>query len=335
MSKRFVPFTLSALAFALSVVGAALLALSVPAAAQQPKKVHRIGYLTIRSGAAEKVRLSAFLQELESLGYAEGKNLVIEFRRTPVGQRDKLPELAAELVRLKVDVIVASSGDVARVAKETTAMIPIVFTVSADPVGEGIVQSLARPGRNVTGLSDLHGDMLGKRLELLKEVVPSASRIAFLWNSTSSSGPLQLKELQAAAPAFGVTIISLPVTGRDDIDRAFAQMRKERPGGLVIHGNTLLGSEVVDRVVKSRVPHIFTTSGNVDAGALMSYGANHLDLWRRAAILVDKILKGAKPADLPVEQPTKFELVINLKTAKQIGLTIPQWVLMRADRVIR
>jgi putative ABC transport system substrate-binding protein len=323
------------LPFALCSVGAILFALCCHAEAQQAAKVYRIGYLTMRSGAAEKVRMSAFLQELESLGYIEGQNLVIEFRRGPVGQRDKLPKLAAELVRLKMDVIVASSGDVARVARETTATIPIVFTVSADPVGEGLVQSLAHPGRNVTGLSDLHGDMLGKRLELLKEVVPSASRIAFLWNLRSSSGPLQLKELQAAAPAFGVTVISLPVTGRDDIDRAFVQMGKERPGGLVIHGNPLLGSEVVDRVIKSRVPHIFTTSGNVDAGALMSYGANHHDLWRRAAILADKILKGTKPADLPVEQPTKFELVINLKAAKQIGLIIPPNVLARADRVVR
>jgi putative ABC transport system substrate-binding protein len=269
------------------------------------------------------------------LGYTEGNNIVIESRRAPVEQLDKLRELAAELVGLNVDVIVASSADVAKVAKEITATIPIVFTVSADPVGEGLVQSLARPGRNVTGLSDLHGDMLGKRLELLKEVVPPASRIAFLWNSNSSSGPLQLKELQAAAPALRVVLLSLPVTRRDDIDRAFAHMKKERSGGLVVHGNPLFGIGIVERVVKSGMPHIFTTSPNVDAGALMSYGANPLDLWRRAAILVDKILKGAKPTDLPVEQPTKFEFVINLKTAKQIGLTIPPNVLARADRVIK
>jgi putative tryptophan/tyrosine transport system substrate-binding protein len=312
-----------------------LLAPCLSVQAQQVKKVHRIGYLTMRAGVEEKVRISAFLQELRSLGYTEGNNLVIESRRAPVGQLDRLRELAIELLGLNVDVIVASSADVAKVAKEITATIPIVFTVSADPVGEGLVQSLAHPGRNVTGLSDLHGDMLGKRLELLKEVVPSVSRIAFLWNLNSSSGPLQLKELQAAAPALRVVLLSLPVTRRDDIDRAFAQMKKERSGGLVVHGNPLLGIGIVERVVKSGIAHIFTTSGNVDAGALMSYGANHLDLWRRAAILVDKILKGAKPADLPVEQPTKFELVINLKTAKQIGLTIPQWLLMRADRVIR
>jgi putative ABC transport system substrate-binding protein len=314
---------------------ALLFALSVSAEAQQTSRVYRIGYLTMRSVASEKVRMPAFLQELEKLGYSEGKNLVIELRRAPLGQRDKLRESAAELVRLKVDVIVASSGDAAHTTKEATTTIPIVFTVSADPVGEGLVQSLARPGGNVTGLSDYHGEMLGKRLELLKEVVPSASRVAFLWNVNSSSGARQLKELQAAAPGLGVVLLSLPVAGRDDIDRAFAQMTRERPGGLIIHGNPLLGSEVVDHVVKSRLPHIFTTSGSVEAGGLMSYGANHLDLWRRAAIYVDKILKGTKPADLPVEQPTKFELVINLKTANQIGVTIPQWTLMRADRVLK
>ncbi len=316
-------------------LSAMLFALCLSAQAQQAKKVQRIGYLTMRTVTGDKVRVSAFLQELKSLGYTEGNNIVIESRRAPVGQLDKLRELAAELVGLNVDVIVASSADVAKVAKEITATIPIVFTVSADPVGEGLVQSLAHPGRNVTGLSDLHGDMVGKRLELLKEVVPSAWRIAFLWNSNSSSGPLQLKELQAAAPGLRVVLLSLPVTRRDDIDRAFAHMKKERSGGLVVHGNPLLGIEIVERVVKSGIPHIFTTSGNVDAGALMSYGANHLDLWRRAAILVDKILKGAKPADLPVEQPMKFEFVINLKTAKQIGLTIPPNVLARADKVIR
>jgi putative ABC transport system substrate-binding protein len=179
--------------------------------------------------------------------------------------------------------------------------------------------------------------MLGKRLELLKEVVPTASRVAFLWDLGSPAGARQLKELQAAAPGLGVKVLSVSVKGADDIDRAFAQVKRERPGGLVIHGTPLLGfgSGIGEYVVKSRIPHIFTTSGNVDAGGLMSYGANHLDLWRRAAVYVDKILKGTKPADLPVEQPIKFELVINLKTAKQLGVTIPQSVLYRADRVIR
>ena len=324
----------NAIGFALSAL---LLALYLPAEAQQPTKVYRIGYLSMRSVASEKLRISIFLQELQKLGYTEGKNIVFELRQGPLEQRERLRELAAELVRLKADVIVGSSGDAARIAKDATTTIPIVFTVSADPVGEGLVQSLARPGANVTGLSDLHGEILGKRLELLKEVVPSASVIAFLWNSNSTAGRLQLKELQAAGRALRVTVLSVPVTGPNDIDRAFAQLRKEHPGGLVIHGTPLLGSntKILEHVAKSRIPHIFTTSTNVEAGGLMSYGAIHHELWRRAAIYVDKILKGAKPADLPVEQPTKFELVINLRTAKQIGLAIPPNVLARADRVIR
>lgn len=313
---------------------AMLFALCAPAEAQQTKRVYRIGYLSVRSAESERQRFPVFQQGLQELGYVEGKNIVIEFRRA-AGQRERLREVAAELVRLNVDVIVATGDDSAHIAKEATATIPIVFTVSPDPVGTGLVQSLARPGGNATGLSDLHSVLVTKRLELLKEVASSASRIAFLWNSASTSGLLQLKDIQAAAPAVGVTVLSLPVTGPDDLDRAFATIKKERPGGLVIHGNPLFGTQIVARVARSRLPHVFTTSGNVDAGGLMSYGAHFPDLWRRAATYVDKILKGAIPADLPVEQPTKFEFVVNLKTAKQIGLTIPPNVLARADRVIR
>jgi len=306
--------------------------------AQQTKKIHRIGYLSTRSAAVEKIRFPAFLQGLQELGYTEGKNIVIEQRYVTAGQRERLRELAAELVRLKVDVIVVSSGSIVPVAKEATTTIPIVFTVSADPVGEGLVESLARPGGNVTGLSDFHGDLVPKRLELLKEVVPSALRIAFLWNSASSAGPLQLKELQAVAPALRVTLLSFGVKGADDFDRAFVAMEKERPGALVVHGNPLISnhrSQIFEFVLKNRLPAIWTVRENVEAGGLMSYGTNHPGLWRRAATYVDKILKGAKPAELPVEQPTKFELVINLKTAKQIGVTIPPNVLARADKVIK
>ena len=319
-------------------LGAMLLALSFPVEAQQPGKVPRIGYLSTRSAEVEKILFPAFLQGLQELGYTEGKNIVMEQRHAAAGQRERLRELAAQLVRLKVDVIVASSGDTARVAKEATTTIPIVFTVSPDPVGTGLVESLARPGGNVTGLSDFHGDLVAKRLELLKEVVPLASRVAFLWNSASSSGPLQLKELQAVAPALGVTLLSFEVKGADDFDRAFVAMGKERPGALVVHGDPLLSnqrSRIFEFAVKNRLPAIYTVRENVEAGGLMSYGANFLDLWRRAATYVDKILKGTKPADLPVEQPMKFELVINLKTAKQIGLTIPPNVLARADKVIK
>jgi putative ABC transport system substrate-binding protein len=308
------------------------------AQAQQPKKIARIGYLSERPAAQEKVLLPAFLQGLRDLGYTEGNNLFIEHRHTEAGRSEKLRDLAAELVRLKVDVIVAGGSAEAEAAKQATAMIPIVFAVNADPVGTGLVESLARPGGNVTGLSDFHGDLVAKRLELVKEVVPPASRIVFLWNSASSSGPPQFKQLQTAAPALGVTLLSFEVKRPDDFERAFAAMAKERPGALVVHGNPLLASHqsrIFEFAVKNRVPAIYTHVQWVEAGGLMSYGAHFPDLWRRAATYVDKILKGAKPADLPVEQPTKFEFIVNLKTAKQIGLTIPPNVLARADRVIK
>jgi putative tryptophan/tyrosine transport system substrate-binding protein len=320
------------------VVGALLFALSVPAQAQQSGKGHRIGYLTTRSEASEGHRIAALQEGLRELGYTEGKNIVIELRRAAPGQRDRLRELVAELVRLKVDVIVVSGGALVPIAKEATTTIPIVFTVHADPVEDRVVASLARPGGNVTGLSDLHSVLVTKRLELLKEVAPAVSRVAVLLTAALPMHSRQLKDIQDAAPPFGVTVLPFPVTGREDIDRAFSTMKKEGAGGLLVLGDPTLGNlrpQVVDLAAKSRLPSIFTTSENVDAGGLMSYGANLTELWRRAATYVDKILKGAKPADLPVEQPTKFELVINLKTAKQIGLIIPQWVLMRADRVIK
>jgi len=316
-------------------LGALLFALSVPAQAQQAGRIYRVGYLTTRSDASERHRIAAFR---EGLGYTEGKNIFIELRRAAPGQRERLRELAAELVRLKVDAIVVTSGTTVPIAKEATTTIPLVFTVHADPVGDGAVASLARPGGNVTGLSDLHSVLVTKRLELLKEVVPAASRVAVLSNAAWPTHSRQLKDIQAAAPAFGVTVLSFPVTGPSDIDRAFATMRKEGAGGLIVLGDPLIANhrpQIVDLAAKSRLPTIFTTRENVDAGGLMSYGANLTELWRRAATYVDKILKGTRPADLPVEQPTKFELVINLKTAKQIGLTIPPNVLARADKVIR
>jgi putative ABC transport system substrate-binding protein len=323
--------------FALNFFSAMLFALYLPAQAQQPEKVYRIGYLTARSHASESHRIVAFQQGLQELGYVEGKNIVVELRRA-VGQREKLRELAAELVRIKVDVIVVSSGTIVPIAREATTTIPIVFTVHADPVGEGAVASLARPGGNVTGLSDLHSVLVTKRLELLKEVVPAASRVAVLLDAGWATHSRQLKDIQAAAPPFGVTVLPFPVTGREDIDRAFGSMRTRGAGGLIVLGAPLIANhrpQIVDLAAKSRLPTIFTTRENVAAGGLMSYGADLTELWRRTATYVDKILKGTKPADLPVEQPTKFELVINLKTAKQIGLTIPPNVLARADKVIR
>ena len=319
-------------------LSAVLFALCFPVQAQQQKKIARIGYLSERPAAQEKILLPAFLQALRELGYTEGKDLVIEQRHMEAGQSDKLRGLAAELVRLKVDVIVASGGAEAEAAKQTSTTIPIVFTVHADPVGTGLVDSLARPGGNVTGLSDFHGDLVAKRLELIKEVAPSASRIAFFWNSASTTGPSQLKQLQTAAPALGITLLSFEVKRPDDFERAFTAMRKERPAALVVHGNPLLAthrSQIFEFAVKHRLPTIYTHEQWVEAGGLMSYGAHFPDLWRRAATYVDKILKGTRPADLPVEQPIKFYLVISLKAAKQIGLTIPPNVLARADKVIK
>ena len=322
----------------LSIALATLILASVHLAeAQQPKKVYRIGYLSAASAEADKNRFAAFQRGMRELGYIEGKNIDIE-QRYVAGQFEKIPELAAELVRLKVDVLVVYGDSAILAAKNATSTIPIVMTVHPDPVGDGIVASLARPGGNVTGLSDLHTVLVTKRLEILKEVVPSASRIAVFFHAANPTLLRQLKDIQDIAPAFRVTVLSVPVTGPDDFDRAFTMMRKERAAGLMVLGSPLIGihrRQILDLAAKSRLPAIYTVRENPDAGGLMSYGANFHELWRRAATYVDKILKGVKPADLPVEQPMKFELVINLKTAKQIGLTIPPNVLARADKVIR
>jgi putative ABC transport system substrate-binding protein len=312
------------------------LALVDLAEAQQPKKVPRIGFLA-SSAESSKSRLAAFQQGLRELGYLEGKNIVIE-PRYAAEQFEKLPELAAELVRLKVDVLVVVGAPPAHAAKTATDAIPIVMGNAADPVGTGLVASLARPGGNITGLSDFNLGVVTKRLELLKEVVPSVSRVAVFLNPANPTNPLQLKEIQGVAPALGVTLLPLEVKGADDIDRAFIAIRKERPGAIFLIGGTPSTPDqrrIPELAVKSRLPAIYTSGQSVDAGGLMSYGTNFEDLYRRAATYVDKILKGAKPADLPVEQPMKFEFIINLKAAKQIGLTIPPNVLVRADRVIR
>jgi putative ABC transport system substrate-binding protein len=321
--------------FGLLALSAALFALCFPAEAQQPSKIHRIGLLLAPSPSFYSSRVEAFRQGLRELGYVEGKNIAIEYRYA--GQKNgRLSELVAELVRLNVDVILAAGAPAAHAAKSGTKTIPIVMQ-SGDPVGTGLVANLARPGGNITGLSDFTVGVVTKRLELLKEVVPSVSRVAVLWNPTNPTNPVTLKETQTVAPALGVTLLSLEVKDADDIERAFAVIRKERPGALIVFGGVLTthARRIAELAVNSRLPGIHATSEDVDAGGLMSYGTNFDDLFRRAAVYVDKILKGAKPADLPVEQPTKFEFVINLKTAKQIGLTIPPNVLARADRVIR
>jgi len=316
---------------------ALLVTLCASVQAQQLRRVPRIGFLSSRSPDAEKSRLAAFQQGLQKLGYSAGKNILIE-QRYAAGKFDRLPDLAAELVGLKVDVLVTTGTPAAHAAKNATSTIPIVIGNAGDPVGTGLVASLARPGGNVTGLSVLNTELSGKRLELLKEVVPTASRVAVLLNPANSINPLQLKEIQSAAPALGVTLHSLEVKGTDDIDRAFTAMKKERTGALIVLGDPLLETHrtrIAELAVKSQLPAIYSLAPYVEAGGLMSYWTNFDDLYRRAATYVDKILKGSKPADLPVEQPTKFEFVINLKAAKQIGLTIPPNVLARADRVIR
>jgi putative tryptophan/tyrosine transport system substrate-binding protein len=314
--------------------------LAVAAEAQQPTKVPRIGYLSARDPATESVRVEAIRLALRERGYIEGQNIAIEYRYAK-GNLDRLPALATELVRLKVDIIVVTGGDPdIRAAKNATKTIPIVMVGSGtDPVEAGFIESLARPGGNVTGLTNLAPELSGKRLELLKEVVPKLSRVAVLHDPALPSNVLQVKEvLPVVARALKLIIQPWEIRAADDFDRVFAAMREERPDGLFVTGGPLLNANlkrIVGFALKSRLPSMYQGREAADAGGLMYYGADQADRYRRVATYVDKILKGAKPGDLPVEQPTKFELVINLKTAKQIDLTIPPNVLARADKVIR
>jgi putative ABC transport system substrate-binding protein len=304
------------------------------AEAQQPTKVPRIGFLAAISPAAISARIEAFRQGLNELGYIEGKNIVIEWRSA---EADRVPGLAAELVRLKVDVIVTAGPLSTRPAEGATKTIPIVMAQDDDPVGNGFVASLARPGGNITGLASLSPELSGKQLELLKEIVPKLSRMAVLGSSTRPGNAQSLRETELAAGAFGVKLQYLDVLGPKDIDTAFREAGIARADAVLMLVATGVPQrkQVVELAVKSRLPVISGRPELVEAGGLMTYGASLNDLYRRAATYVDKILKGAKPADLPIEQPTKFELVINLKTAKHIGLTIPPHVLARADKVIK
>jgi putative ABC transport system substrate-binding protein len=315
----------------------ALLSIAPFVGAQQQKQVPRIAFLSVGSIASTSPRIEAFRQGLRALGYVEGKNVLIEFRGAE-GKNDQLPDLAAELIRLKVDVIIADSTLAARPTKAATKTIPIV-AVSGDPVGTGLVASLARPGGNVTGLTNLSPDLSSKRLELLKEVVQGIIRIAVLWDGEGPVPLLAFKEINEAAGALGLQIQSLEVRGpKPDFESAFKAAMKSRAGALLAISNPLINrhrDQIVEHAGKNRLPAIYAGRQFVDVGGLMSYGVDEGALYSRLAFYVDKILKGAKPADLPVEQPTKFELVINLKTAKQIGLTIPPNVLARADKVIR
>ena len=319
------------------VLSAALLALSFPAQAQQPLKVPRIAFLSAVSPSSISPRTEAFRQGLRELGYVEGKSIVIEYRWAE-GKFDRLPDLAAELVRLKVDVILSGGPTATRPAKEATVTIPIVMAFDDDPVGSGFVASLARPGGNITGLSTLAPEISGKQLELLKEIVPRLSRVAVFGTSTRSGNAQALREIELAAGALGVQLQYLEVLDAKDIEAVFRAASKGRADAvLALASPTLLfqRTQIADLAVKNRLPAIYDRAEFVEDGGLMTYSVSITDLFRRAATYVDKILKGAKPADLPVEQPTKFEFIVNLKAAKQIGLTIPPNVLARADKVIR
>jgi len=333
----------------IGIIAVLLISILTPplaAEAQQAGKVHRIGFLSPSSRSdPERLAspfgergLAAFRQGLRDLGYVEGQNIAIEYRWAE-GRFERLPDLAAELVRLKVDVIVSVVTQATLAAKNATGTIPIVLVAAGDPLGSGLVANLARPGGNVTGPSSMYGDLAGKQLELLKETVPKVSRVAVLWNPANAVWQAQmLRQTEIAARALGLQVQLLEARGPDELEGAFAAMTRERVSALLVQVDVIFAlhaRRIADLAAKRRVPAMYGSREHVETGGLMSYAPNIPDLFRRAATYVDKILKGAKPADLPVEQPTKFELVINLKTAKALGLKIPQSVLIRADEVIQ
>jgi ABC-type uncharacterized transport system substrate-binding protein len=326
-----------AVALTLSLI---LFSMPLGTEAQQAAKVPRIGFLATTTLVANPHLQEAFRQGLHDLGYVEGGNVVIEYRSAE-GKPERLPALAAELVALKVDIIFAGNTPAALAAKQATRTIPIVFAGVGDPVGSGLVASLARPGGNLTGLSVLAPDLLGKGLELLKQLVPGVSRVAVLWQPRGLGERTEkemLKEAEVAGRALGVRLQFVEARGSADLDRAFSDMAKARAGALTVLATPVFISErrrLVDLAAKNRLPTVYLFREFVDAGGLMSYGANLTDVFRRASTYVDKILRGASPADLPAEQPTKFELVVNVTTAKTLGLTIPQSLLVRADEIIQ
>ena len=321
----------------IAAVGAGLLAAPLVAGAQQAGRVHRIGYLTGGLSTDRPHLIEAFRQGLRELGWVEGQNIVIEYRYAE-GRFDRLPDLAAELVRLKVDIIVAVATPASAAAKNATGTIPIVGISLGDPVGTGLIASLARPGGNITGVSYSVGvETIGKGLELLNEIVPNVRWVAILSNPGNPLHAPAVRDLKVAARSLGEQLQLLDARGPTEFDGAFAAMAKERVGGLFVVADTMFNlhrARLVELAAKSRLPAAYGTRDAVESGGLMSYGPSLPDLFERGATYVDKILKGAKPADLPVEQPTKFELVINMKTAKALGLTIPPSVLARADQII-
>ena len=304
--------------------------------AQQPKKIPRIGWLAVNTAPLSE-RYEAFRRGLRELGYIEGQNIIIEHRNAG-GKLERLADAAVELVRLRVDVIVTTGSTGALAAKQATSTVPIVITTGGDPVASGLIASLARPGGNITGLTNIASDLAGKRLELLKETVPKLTRVGVLWNPADPGGTSSLKETEAMAPALGMQVQSLGVRSPKDFETAFKSATGGRTQALIILQTALINAQrtrIVELATKNRLPTMFGEGAHVESGGLMSYAPNSADLFRRAATYVDKILKGTKPADLPVEQPKTFEFIINMKAAKQIGLTIPPNVLVRADRVIR
>jgi len=307
------------------------------AEAQQAKKGPRIGFLSGFSSSSDRERFEAFRQGLRELGYVEGQNVFVEYRYAG-SNVDEYPKLAAELVSFKVDLIVVGGGSsLARAAKETTKTIPIVMTGGSDPVGAGLVASLARPGGNITGLTAITAELAGKRLELLKETLPRLTRVGVLWNPTDQGSAQGLKEIEIAAPTLGLEIQSLQVRSPSNFESAFKAAIAGQARALQVLGSGLINSHrnrIVEFATKNRLPTMFADAADVEAGGLMSYGPALPDHYRRAAVYIDKILKGAKPADLPVEQPTKFELIINLKIANALGLTVPRLLLAQADEVI-
>jgi putative ABC transport system substrate-binding protein len=307
------------------------------AEAQAPKNIPLVAFLVPGSASSYSARIEAFRQTLRELGYIEGKNINIEYRYTE-GKRDQLPALASELVQLKADVIVTGTTPAIQAVKNTTSTIPIVMAEVADPVAVGFVANFARPGGNITGFTTLSPDLDGKRLELLKQILPNVTRVAFIWDSANSANRIRFKQVQSAAQALAITLQSLEVRNPTELGNAIEAAIRDRPDALMVPNPTVLtyGRQIADFGAKNRLPLVYDTSEHAEkAAGLMAYGPNFADLLRRTATYVDKILKGAKPAEMPIEQPTKFELVINLKTAKQIGLTIPPHVLARADRVIK
>ena len=326
---------------AVAAMAFAVVVFAQPVSAQQQAgKVYRIGYLTAGSAKAFRQRMAAFRQGLKALGYVEGQNIFIEARYA-AGKRKRLPAMAAELVGLEVDLIVTHGGTstrlAAKAAKAAAKPIPVVFALLADPVGNRAVASLARPGGNVTGLSNATELLVPKRLALLKEAVPSVRRVAVLWSPRTKNGPRQLKALQAVAPQLGLTLLPVAFAKGADFDRAFAEIATLRADALNVLGWSLINSfrkRIGKRALEYRLPTMYSNPRSVTAGGLLSYGASVPDMYRRAAAYVDKILKGAKPAALPVAQPTKFELVVNLKTARALGITLPRSILLRADKVI-